>query len=74
VSLNSSRNIGARFLRITNEVGNVSRRDYCTGLYFGAYDAKRVYVSGDYVRSYDFVGETVGFKKFLTQKIFYCGE
>lgn len=62
---------------IINEVGNVSHRDYCTGFYFGAYDAKQVYGSSGYVRSRDFVGVIDGFEKgrvLLTQRNYFTVE
>lgn len=59
---------------VRNEVFNVSHREYCTGFYFGAYDAKQVYGSSGYVRSCDFVGVIDGFdngRVLLTQRNYF---
>lgn len=59
---------------VTDEVYNVSHREYCTGFYFGTYDAKQVYESSGYVRSCDFVGVIDGVKDgrvLLTQRNYF---
>lgn len=59
---------------VTDEVYNVSHREYCTGFYFGTYDAKQVYESSGYVRSCDFVGVIDGAddgRVLLTQRNYF---
>lgn len=59
---------------VREEVYKVSHRQYCTGFYFGKYDAKQVYDSSGYVRSRDFVGVIDGFKDgriLLTQRNYF---
>ena len=59
---------------VKNEVFNVSHRDYCTGFYFGRYDASQIYESSGYLRSCDFVGVIDGFKDgkvLLTQRNYF---
>lgn len=59
---------------VREEVYKVSHRQYCTGFYFGKYDAKQVYESSGYVRSRDFVGVIDGFKDgrvLLTQRNYF---
>ena len=62
---------------VTDEVYNVSHREYCTGFYFGAYDAKQVYESSGYVRSCDFVGVIDGAdngRVLLTQRNYFTAD
>lgn len=59
---------------ITDEVYNVSHREYCTGFYFGTYDAKQIYESSGYIRNCDFVGTIDGFENgriLLTQRNYF---
>lgn len=59
---------------VRDEVFDVSHREYCTGFYFGAYDAKQVYESSGYVRSCDFVGVIDGYgggRVLLTQRNYF---
>lgn len=62
---------------VTDEVFNVSHREYCTGFYFGTYDAKQVYGSSGYVRSRDFVGVIDGTRDgrvYLTQRNYFTAD
>lgn len=59
---------------IADEVYNVSHREYCTGFYFGTYDAKQIYESSGYIRNCDFVGTIDGFENgrvLLTQRNYF---
>ena len=59
---------------VAEEVCNVSHRSYCTGFYFGRYDAKQVYKSSGYDRSCDFVGVIDGYENgcvLLTQRNYF---
>lgn len=62
---------------IIDEVYNVSHREYCTGFYFGTYDAKQIYESSGYIRSCDFVGTIDGFENgrvLLTQRNYFTAD
>lgn len=59
---------------VKSEVFNVSHREYCTGFYFGKYDASQIYESSGYLRSCDFVGVIDGYKDgrvLLTQRNYF---
>lgn len=59
---------------VREEVFNVSHRDYCTGFYFGKYDASQIYENSGYLRSCDFVGVIDGYengKVLLTQRNYF---
>lgn len=59
------------------EVYNVSHREYCTGFYFGSYDASQIYESSGYLRSCDFVGVIDGFENgrvLLTQRNYFTSD
>ena len=59
---------------IADEGYNVSHREYCTGFYFGTYDAKQIYESSGYIRNCDFVGTIDGFENgrvLLTQRNYF---
>lgn len=59
------------------EVYNVSHREYCTGFYFGSYDASQIYESSGYLRSCDFVGVIDGFENgrvLLTQRNYFTAD
>ena len=59
---------------VREEVFTVSHRDYCTGFYFGKYDASQIYENSGYLRSCDFVGVIDGYengKLLLTQRNYF---